>query len=73
MGYPNKITKLIEKRQKINKEIENIQNSCNHSMKSIKLVKDRVDSSIPVVRWVCDECFKTIGYPTQQEKDEFFK
>tara|TARA_Y100000296_G_C4944524_1_gene143149 strand:+ start:139 stop:354 length:216 start_codon:yes stop_codon:yes gene_type:complete len=66
-----KIAKLIESRQKIDKKIEDIQKRCPHSSKSVKSVRERVDSTSTVIRWVCDECFKIIGYPTQFEMDKF--
>ncbi len=73
MGKPQKVAALLEKRQKIEKEIEELQNLCNHSMKSLKSVRERVDSSSPVIRWVCNECSKIIGYPSSEELNKFFR
>ena len=73
MGIYQKIASLLAKKYKIEKEIVSLQNSCKHNKKSIKTVLERVDSSSPVVRYVCDECLKILGYPNQQDKDNFFK
>ena len=73
MGIFQKINNLFAKKQKIDKEIASLQKSCNHSKKSVKQVRERVDSSSPSIRYVCDECLIVLGYPTEQEKDDFLK
>jgi len=73
MGIFRKITKLFAKKQEIEKEIATLQNSCNHRKKSVKQVRERVDSHTFVLRWVCDECLLSVGYPNKQETDKFFR
>ena len=73
MGLFQKINDLFAKKQKIEKEIAILQKSCNHIKKSVKQVRERVDSSSPVIRYVCDECLMVLGYPNQQDKNNFFK
>ena len=73
MGIFQKINNLFAKKQKIEKEIAALQKSCNHRKKSVKQVRERVDSSSPVIRYVCNECSIILGYPNQQDKDNFFK
>jgi peptidoglycan hydrolase CwlO-like protein len=73
MGKSQKIAKLLEKRQKIEKEIEKLQKSCQHSIKSIKNVRENLDSSTTVIRYVCDECNKIIGYPSNEDINDFLK
>ena len=68
-----KINNLFVKKQKIEKEIAILQKSCKHSQKSVKQVRERVDSSSPSIRYMCDECLMVLGYPNQQDKDNFFK
>ena len=68
-----KINALFLKRQKIENEIKSLQKSCIHNKKSVKQIRERLGSSAPVLRYVCDECSKVLGYPTQQEKDDFLK
>ena len=73
MGIFQKITNLFAKKQKIEKEIATLQKSCNHREKSVRQVRERVDSSTPSIRYMCNECLMVLGYPTQQEKDDFLK
>ena len=73
MGIFRKITDLFAKKQKIEKEITTLQNSCSHRKKSVKQIRERLDSTSFVLRYVCNECSMVLGYPNQQEKDNFFK
>ena len=73
MGIFQKINNLLAKKQKIEKEIAILQKSCNHLKKSVKAVRKSVDISSPSIRYVCDECSMVLGYPTKQDKDNYFK
>jgi len=73
MWKSNKVADLLNKRQKIDKEIENLQKTCNHPTKSIKSIRERLDSHTTVIRWVCNECLLVIGYPSKQEIERFLK
>ena len=73
MGIFQKINNLLAKKQKIEKEIEDIQKSCQHPTKSIKNVRERLDSTIMVVRWTCDTCSSTLGVPSNNELQNYLK
>ena len=73
MGIFQKINNLLTKKQKIEKEIAILQKSCKHLKKSVRAVRKNVDSTSPSIRYVCDECLMVLGYPNQQERDNFFK
>ena len=73
MGKPQKVATLLGERQKIEKEIEEIQNSCQHSTKSIKYVRERLDSTTMVIRYVCDECYLIVGIPNNDKLQIFLK
>ena len=73
MGIFQKITNLFAKKQKIEKEIATLQKSCGHRKKSVRQIRERVDSSSPVIRYVCDECLMVLGYPNKKDKQNFFK
>jgi len=73
MGKSQKIAKLLGERQKIEKEIEELQRSCQHTTKSIKSVRERLDSTIMVVRWTCDTCSSTLGVPSNNELQNYLK
>jgi len=73
MGKSQKVATLLGVRQKIEKEIEDIQKSCQHPTKSIKNVRERLDSTTMVTRYVCDECSLIIGIPNNDELQNFLK
>tara|TARA_R100001015_G_C4452019_1_gene41861 strand:+ start:141 stop:365 length:225 start_codon:yes stop_codon:yes gene_type:complete len=73
MGILQKINSLLAKKQKIKKEIAILQKSCKHNHKSVKAIRKNVDSTSPSIRYVCDECLMVLGYPTQQDRNNFFK
>ena len=72
MWKSNKVADLLNKKQNIEKEIREIQKSCKHPTKSLKAIRERVDSHMTVLRWVCDECFLPIGYPRKEEQKSYF-
>ena len=71
MARSKEVASLIEKKRKISKKIDDLQNNCEHLNKVIKSIKENEDSSTFVVRCVCGECGKTIGLPTQQELNKY--
>jgi len=73
MGRIPKVATLLGERQKIEKEIEEIQKLCQHSQKSIKSVRERLDSSTLVIRYVCDECYLIVGIPNNNKLQNFLK
>jgi len=73
MGIFQKINDLFAKKQKIEKEIATLQKSCGHRKKSVRQVRERVDSSSPSIRYICDECLLVLGYPNKQDTEKFFK
>ena len=73
MGRIPKVATLLEERQKIEKEIEEIQKTCQHSTKSIKYVRERLDSTAMVVRWTCDTCCLIVGIPNNDNLQIFLK
>ena len=68
-----KVAKLINKRQKIDKEIEDIQKECPHFYVSVKSVRERLDSTTTVIRHVCDDCFSIVGIPNNDDLQKFLK
>ena len=71
MAKSKKVASLIEKKRKISKEIEGLQQMCEHQDKVIKSIREDEDSSTTVIRRVCGDCDKVIGMPTQHEIFEF--
>ncbi len=73
MANSKKVASLIEKKRKISKEIEDLQNNCEHLNKIIKSIKENEDSSTFVIRYVCGECGKMIGIPNNSEIKKYLK
>ena len=71
MAKFKKVASLIEEKRKITKEIEDLQNRCDHLKTSIKSIKEREDASTFVIRWVCNDCERVIGIPNEQEIKEY--
>ena len=73
MGISQKIAALFGKWHKIEKEIAKLQGECNHSVKSVKSIRENVDSTTFIVRWVCNDCNKVIGIPNDNELQNYLK
>ena len=67
MALNKKVASLFEKKRLISKEIEDLQNMCEHKNKATKSTKEYEASSTFVIRRVCEDCNKIVGIPTQQE------
>ena len=73
MGDSQKIATLLGERQKIEREIAKLQKLCDHPSASIKSVRERLDSTTTVIRYVCDMCYLPIGYPNDKEQQNYLK
>ena len=71
MAKSKKVASLIEKKRLISREIDNLQNMCEHKNKVIKSTKEYEASSTFVIRRGCGDCDKIVGMPTQHEIFEF--
>ena len=67
MAKSKKVSSLFEKKRMISKEIEDLQNMCEHKNKITKSTKEYEASSTFVIRRICEDCDKIVGMPTQQE------
>ena len=71
MASNKRVASRIEKKRIISKEIEDLQNMCEHKNKTTKSTKEYEASSTFVIRRVCEDCNKIVGMPTQHEIFEF--
>ena len=71
MAKARKIDFLLKVKHKLEKEISKLQQECRHSSKSIKSIKEHVDSTIFIVRWICDDCNTTTGIPNSEELNKY--
>ena len=52
-------------------QIEDLQNECSNSYKSIKSTKEYEVSTTFIFRWVCDSCQKVVGIPNDEELKKY--
>jgi hypothetical protein len=71
MANNKKVASLLEKKRLISKEIEDLQNICEHKNKVVKSTKEHEASSGFIIRRVCEDCNKIVGIPTHQEIFKF--
>ena len=71
MASNKKVSSLLEEKRLISKEIENLQNMCEHKNKVVKSTKENEVSSGFIIRRICEDCNKVVGIPTQQEIFEY--
>ena len=64
-----KVEKLLSDKRNIEIKINNIQSECRHENKVLKQIKE----SGFELRWVCDDCSKPLGWPTDRDRDEYFR
>ena len=71
MASNKKVASLFEKKRLISKEIEDLQNECDHFNKSIKSTKEHEASTTFVFRWMCNNCERVVGIPNEQEINKY--
>jgi hypothetical protein len=72
MEEKQKLRDLVSQKDRITKEIEQIQNECSHPDKHIKFISDDKGSTSKPM-WVCKLCDKVLNIPTQQEIEDWMK
>lgn len=58
--------KIVNEIKTLEKELEAIQNSCQHLNYSVKNSPNSNDGSF-CLRKICDDCQSILGYPSQEE------
>ena len=71
MAKFKKVASLIAKKREISKEIEDLQNNCEHLNKVIKSTKENEDSSTFIIRWICKDCESVVGIPNDVEINKY--
>ena len=66
MGTKQKVLTIKDKINKLEKELEKLQNNCLHKKSTIKFINLNTG-----VRWVCDECQVLTRIPNQKELTEW--
>lgn len=71
MDIKNRIYKLFSRKKETQKEIEKIQEGCVHKKQNIKFVSLNSEERQKEIRWVCEECEKTLRVPNEKELKTF--
>ena len=71
MAKSKKVASLIAKKHEISKEIEDLQNICEHLNGVTKSIMENEDSSTFVIRRVCKDCERVIGIPSDNEINKY--
>ena len=67
MSIYQKIQNLFAQKQKVEKEIVDIQKSCKHTNEAVTSIRENEANQNSVIRCVCIDCNKVLRYPTNQE------
>ena len=70
MAANRKVERLLNQKNKIERELREIREKCNHPRRTIKQVT-LGEGCQTSTRWVCEECAAVIGYPTEFELNKF--
>ena len=70
MAAKPKVEKLLNQKNKIERELRMMQEKCNHIERTIKQVT-LGEGCQTSTRWVCDECASVIGYPSEVELKKY--
>ena len=65
-----RVDKLLSDKWKIERELEEIRANCKHENTVIKQVADETSSEL---RWVCDDCKRPLGWPSQKDLKNYMK
>jgi len=73
METKKRIESLLFQIKKLEKEVNDIRNSCLHKKKSIKFVDQNSSHSNGFPRWFCVECGALKGIPSPSEIKEWLE
>ncbi len=65
-----RVVKLLSDKWKIEQELENIQSECRHENKVLRQIQVGNGSEL---RWVCDDCNRPLGWPSQEDLKNYMK
>ena len=71
MAANRKVEILLNQKNKIERELRDMQLNCKHIEQTIKQVSERDTQT--VTRWVCNNCAAVVGYPTDNEIKKYLE
>jgi len=73
MGIQDKVRRLFNQKQKLEKEIDKLQAKCGHKKSHLKFTYPNKMSQLTALRWVCDDCEQILRIPSEKEKTNWLK
>ena len=70
MAANRKVEKLLDQKNKIERELRMMQEKCNHIERTIKQVT-LGEGCQTSTRWVCSDCSLVVGYPSEVELKKY--
>ena len=70
MAANRKVERLLNQKNKIERELRMMQESCCHTKRTIKQVT-LGEGCQTSTRWVCNECSAVVGYPSEVELKKY--
>ena len=70
MAANRKVEKLLNQKNKIERELREVREKCSHPQRAIKQVT-LGEGCQTSTRWVCDECASVVGYPSEVELKKY--
>ena len=67
-----KVDGLLSQQSEIDRKLDKIRQECHHTNQTLKLINDGGTHSW-TLRWVCDECLRPVGWPSEHDKQKFLK
>ena len=67
MATNRKVEILLTRKRDVERELKVIRDKCKHEIKVIRLIPKNLSPSQVDIRWVCEGCDTTLGYPTEIE------
>ena len=72
MAANTKVERLLNQKNKIERELRMMQESCSHNKQTIKQVT-LGEGCQTSTRWVCNECLAVVGFPSEVELKKYLK
>ena len=70
MAANKRVEKLLDQKNKIERELKMMQESCSHTKRAIKQVT-LGEGCQTSTRWICNECSAVVGYPSEVELKKY--
>lgn len=71
MATNRKVESLLTRKRDVERELKVIRDECTHEIKVIRLIPINLSQTQVEIKWVCEGCDQTLGYPKEIEVNKF--